>query len=314
MKLFHYLRHLFLPYKSNNQKAKILHPGSLVLIALTLVGFQFILGFTNRSFPRVLGYAANISPEEVIRLTNVERTNSGLAPLSTNSALSQAAIAKGNDMLAKGYWAHFAPDGTSPWSFFLNFGYKYRYAGENLARDFSDAGTAVNAWMNSPTHRENILNANYQEIGIGVVEGSLSGVDTTIIVQFFGTPLNGSSGSIPVVQAQTVSTIQPIATLTPKPTLKPTPTPTPEPTITPTPLLQQVANTTGSSVSFVSPFSSTKGISLFVIGMLIMVLSIDLIIVKRNKIVRTGGRTLAHIAFLGMILAVILILKAGQVI
>lgn len=318
MKLFHYLRHLFLPHQSNNQKAKILHPGSLLLIALALVGFQFILGFTNRSFPQVLGYAANISPEEVIRLTNVERTNKGLAPLSANSVLSQAAIAKGNDMLAKDYWAHFAPDGTSPWSFFLSFGYKYRYAGENLARDFSDAGTAVSAWMNSPTHRENILNANYKEIGIGVIEGNLAGVDTTIIIQFFGTPLNGSNGSIPVVQAQAVSTTQPVATLSPKPTLKPTPeptpTPTPEPVISPTPFLQQVSNATGSSISFVSPFSSTKGVSLFVIGMLIMVLSIDLIIVKRNRIVRAGGRTLAHIAFLGMILAVILILKAGQVI
>lgn len=318
MKLFHYLRHLFLPYISNNQKAKILHPGSLILIALTLVGFQFILGFTNRSFPQVLGYAANISPEEVIRLTNVERTNSGLAPLSSNSALSQAAIAKGNDMLAKGYWAHFAPDGTSPWSFFLSFGYKYRYAGENLARDFSDSGTAVKAWMNSPTHRENILNANYKEIGIGVVEGNLAGVDTTIIVQFFGAPLTGSGGTIPVVEARTISTTNPSVTSSPKPTLKPTPkptlTPTPEPTITPTPFIQQIANATGSSVSFVSPFSSTKGVSLFVIGMLIMVLSIDLIVVKRNKIVRSGGRNLAHIAFLGMLLAVILILKAGQVI
>lgn len=318
MKLFRYLRHLFIPHQSNNQKAKILHPGSLLLIALVLIGFQFILGFTNKSFPQVLGYAANISPEEVIRLTNTERTKNGLAPLSANSSLSQAAIAKGNDMLAKGYWAHFAPDGTSPWSFFLNFGYKYKYAGENLARDFSDPGSAVNAWMNSPTHRENILNANYQEIGIGVVEGNLAGVDTTIIVQFFGAPLTGSGGSIPVVQAQTVATTHPNVTSSPKPTLKPTtkpsPTPTPEPTIIPTPLLQQVSNASGSSESFVSPFSSTKGVSLFVTGMLIMVLSIDLIIVRRNRIVRTGSRTLAHIAFLGMILAVILILKAGQVI
>jgi len=117
MKLFHLLRHLFIPHESNNQKAKVLHPGSLFLIVLGLVSFQFILSLANRSFPRVLGYAANISPEEVIRLTNQKRVENGLASLSENSKLSQAALAKGNDMLAKGYWAHFAPDGTSPWTF-----------------------------------------------------------------------------------------------------------------------------------------------------------------------------------------------------
>jgi len=304
MKFLHHLRHLFVPHESNNQKAKLLHPNSIFLIALGLIAFQFVLGFASKSLPKVLGYSANISPEEVIRLTNVERVKNGLAPLSANSTLSQAALAKGNDMLAKGYWAHFAPDGTSPWSFFLSFGYKYKYAGENLARDFADAGSAVSAWMNSPTHKENILNPNYQDIGIGVVEGNLAGTETTVIVQFFGTTL-GSTATIPEVKAQALAQ-------TPKPTIAPTPVPTP--IVTPTPTPEQITNASGSAVTFVSPFSSTKGISLFVLGLLIMVLSIDLIVVKRNKIVRAGGKTLAHIAFLGMILAVILILKAGQII
>lgn len=310
MRFLHRLRHLFFPHESNNQKAKILHPSSLFLIALGLVSFQFIIGFTGKSFPRVLGYAANISPEEVIRLTNAERVNNGLAPLSTNSTLSQAALAKGNDMLSKGYWAHFAPDGTSPWGFFLSFGYKYKYAGENLARDFADAGTAVSAWMNSPSHRENILNPNYKDIGIGVVEGSLSGTDTTIIVQFFGTSLDDTA-NIPVAKAQGTATV---ASPKPTPAAPPVSNPSPIPDTTPTGKSEPIVNATGSAVTFVSPFSSTKGVSLLVLGILIMVLSIDLIVVKRNKIVRAGGNTLAHIAFLGMILAVILILKAGQVI
>jgi len=305
MQFAKFVRHLFFPHESNNQKAKLLHTSSLFVITIGLIGFQLILGVSYKAFPRVLGYAANISPSEVISLTNQKRAESGLLPLTENSLLSQAAIAKGNDMLAKGYWAHFAPDGTTPWSFFLNFGYKYRYAGENLARDFSDAGSAVNAWMNSPTHKENILNAKYEEVGIGVVEGNLSGVDTTIIVQFFGTSLTGEP-SVPEVKAkETVATsTKPVATITPIPTLVPTPTPTPEP---------EPINS-GSSITYVSPFTSTKGILLFIVGVLIMVLSIDLIIVKRNKIARIGGRPVAHIAFLGMILAVILILKAGQII
>ena len=298
MRFVKLIAHLFTPHESNNQKAKILHSGSLYLIAVFLVAFQLVLSIIPRSLPRVLGYAANIAPSEVVRLTNEKRAQNGLAPLSENSVLSSAALAKGNDMISKGYWAHFAPDGTSPWSFFSSFGYKYRYAGENLARDFSSASTAVDAWMNSPTHKENILNANYREIGIGVTEGSLAGVDTTIIVQFFGAPLTGSP-SIPLAKAEGAA-----ATAAPKASLKPTPTPLPSPTPTPG----------AATTAFISPFESSKNISLATIGVLLLVLSIDLVVVRRRRIARIGGRTLAHLAFLGMVLAVILILKAGEII
>ena len=313
MRFFKFLRHLFVPHESNNQKAKILHNSSLFVIALLLIGFQFVLSFGHKAFPRVLGYAANISPAEVIRLTNLQREANGLPALSENSKLDSAALAKGQDMLAKGYWAHFAPDGTSPWSFFLSFGYRYKYAGENLARDFSDPASAVNAWMNSPTHKENILNPNYREIGIGVVEGSLAGADTTIIVQFFGSPLSGAP-TIQVAEAKEAGssgtpTNKPSVTKNPTPTILPTPTFKPNLSPTPAATPAGVAYTT-----FVSPFTSTKNLSLGVTGVLLLVLSIDLIVVRRKRIARIGGRTIAHIAYLGMILAVILILKAGQII
>lgn len=303
MKFIKLLAHLFVPHESNNQKARVLHSGPLAFMAVVLIAFQIILSVGSRAFPRVLGYAANISPAEVVRLTNEQRTQNGLSPLSLNSTLSSAAQAKGQDMLAKGYWAHFAPDGTSPWSFFVNFGYKYRYAGENLARDFSDAPSAVSAWMNSPSHRENILNPNYKEVGIGVVEGNLAGTDTTIIVQFFGTPVS-SAPSIPLAQAKETQTSQP-----PAPS---TPSPQPVAVILATPSPSPMASV--ATYFLASPFNSTKNISMAVIGMLLLIFSIDLIIVKRKRIARIGGKTLAHIAFLAMILAVVLILKAGQII
>ncbi|MDP1710228.1 MAG: CAP domain-containing protein, partial [bacterium] len=173
-------------------------------------------------------------------------------------------------------------------------------AGENLARDFCSAGATVDAWMNSPTHRENMLSENYKEIGIGVLEGNLAGADTTLVVQFFGSS-GGATVVIPVAKAQgieTTATIKPIATVkpTPVPTLAPTPTPI----------------STGAIA--ISPFKTTKDISMAAIGVLLLVLSIDLIVVRRKRIARIGGRTLAHIAYLGMILAVVLILKAGQII
>jgi hypothetical protein len=304
MKAVKFLTHLFVPHESNNQKAKILHSGSLGILALFLISFQLLLSFANKAFPKVLGYAASISPGEVIKLTNEKRAENGLLPLTENSTLSAAAQAKGADMLNKGYWAHFAPDGTSPWSFFLSFGYKYRY------RDFSSAGSAVDAWMNSPTHRDNILNPNYKEVGIGVVEGSLAGADTTIIVQFFGTPLSGAP-AIPLAKAKEAATSAPLSIGGPAIPAIPSPLPatsTPSPTPMPT-LVPEVA-----SFAFVSPFSSTKSVSLAVVGVLLLVLSVDLVVVRRRRIARIGGKTLAHLAFFGMILAVILILKAGQII
>lgn len=304
MSLVKTLVHLFLPHESNNQKAKIIHSGSLWLIAVFIIFSQILITGATKVFPSVLGCASSISPEEVIRLTNEQRLQNGLNMLTENSTLSSAAQAKGADMLNKGYWAHFAPDGTSPWSFFINFGYRYTFAGENLARDFCSASDAVRAWMNSPSHKENILSPNYKEIGIGVVQGSLSGSDTTIVVQFFGARPGEANASIPIAKAQTLPSpsVAPVAVLQ----IQATPTPVFSPT--PIPLVGSASNV------FVSPFRTTKDISLGVTGALLAVLSIDLIVVRRRRIVRIGGRTLAHIAFLGMILAVVLILKAGRII
>lgn len=294
MKLVSRLAHLFFPRESNNHKAKILHPSGLVIVTFALIFYQALLTLLPQYGPRVLGYAANISADEVIRLTNEKRVAAGLAPLTSNPTLSQAAQAKGVDMINKDYWAHAAPDGIQPWTFFINFGYKYRYAGENLARDFSNASSAVDAWMASASHKENMLSPKYKEIGIGVVEGDLAGVDTTIIVQFFGS-----------TYADTVP-ISPVAKVAPK--LTPSPKPivlaTPQPTAAPTPI----------SRVLISPFASTKGISLATVGLLLGVLVVDGVVTSRRRIVRIGGRTFAHLAFLGMILAIALILKAGQII
>jgi hypothetical protein len=136
----------------------------------------------------ILGYASDISVSEVIRLTNQERAKSGLTQLQINSELSNAAAGKARDMFEKQYWSHTSPSGTEPWDFITGAGYSYRVAGENLARDFSNTSSMVQAWMTSPTHRDNIMHPRYQEIGIAVVNGSLDGVETTLVVQMFGAP------------------------------------------------------------------------------------------------------------------------------
>lgn len=152
-----------------------------VLVFLTLTGL-------DASFPGVLGYATNISSQDVIELTNQERSKAGLGTLKANAVLSEAAEAKARDMFLKDYWAHNSPDGREPWDFIDEAGYVYLSAGENLAKDFNHSDSVVRAWMNSPTHRDNIVNSNFEEIGVAVVDGELNGFKTTLVVQMFGTP------------------------------------------------------------------------------------------------------------------------------
>jgi len=309
------LIHFFFPWHTNNQKARLLHPEIIILFVLKLIVIQVGIQFLPASGLKILGYAANISPDEVIRLTNEKRVEAGLFPLEANGTLAQAAQIKGADMLNKNYWAHVAPDGTQPWKFFLDAGYRYRYAGENLARDFTNPNSAVEAWMASPTHRDNLLSANYKEIGIAVVEGDLNGVDTTIIVQFFGTKYADTIPAVPVAEV-VPSTSSPAPTPTGSPTAAPvaasypnSPSPVSVSQATPGP----EAGPMGGRV-LISPFSTTKGVSLVVVGLLLNVLVFDGLMAKRKKIARIGGRTFAHLSFLGMIFAIVLILKAGQVI
>jgi hypothetical protein len=305
--------HLYFPHEGNNFKAKILHPSGYFFLKVFLILVQVTITFFHFPRARILGYAANISPQEVIQITNQKRVEAGLNPLEEDPILSQAALAKGTDMVNRDYWAHVAPDGTQPWSFFVNYGYKYKYAGENLARDFSNAPSAVEAWMASPSHKENMLSPKYREIGIGVVEGELNGVDTTIIVQFFGTKYTDTIPIQPVAEVPAATTIP---TTTPTPTVAPTATPAPTQTPMETGPSLQIANVeTGQEPEvLVSPFYTTKGISIAVVSLLLVVLIVDAFVTSKRRIRRIGGRTFAHIAFLGMLLAIVLILRAGQIV
>jgi len=130
--------------------------------------------------------ASDITTEKVIELTNASRTEAGEAALIANSKLSRAAETKVSDMIANGYFSHTSPAGKTPWSWIQKEDYDYVYAGENLAMDFHSAEKEEEAWMASPTHRANILNQNYHEIGTAVREGIINGHETTVAVVMFG--------------------------------------------------------------------------------------------------------------------------------
>lgn len=298
------VHYLLLPSHRNNYKAKLLHNVGYLFIGAFILSFQvFTQVGTHAS---VLGYAANIDVNEVVRLTNVKREGAGLNDLTINPLLTQAAHDKGVHMLEHNYWAHVAPDGTQPWDFFKEVGYSYRYAGENLARDFATSSSAVDAWMASPSHRENMLSDKYNDIGVAVVEGNLNGEDTTIIVQLFGT----KADTLPVVPvAAAEDNVNTLPAQDQKPATKPEIKPG-----------QQVktgtiinSQTPSTNTVVASPFFTTRTFYIFLLSVLFIVLVADMIVVEREGVVRFGGRSFAHLSFITVILIIIILAQSGEV-
>ena len=150
-------------------------------------------------------------------------------------------------------------------------------AGENLAKDFYDTEGLLKAWMNSPTHRENIINPKYQEIGIGVVNGILGGVKTTLVVQHFGTPRNGVVlASVPpddiAVESSFIQNI-PIA----------------------------------------SPTQLNKIFAMIMFVFIICLLIVDSYITLKNKTSRLTGSSAGHIGFLLIILLLLIFTHQGTI-
>ncbi|GAA1053935.1 CAP domain-containing protein [Dietzia natronolimnaea] len=111
-----------------------------------------------------------VEPNALERLTNEQREAHDLPALATHELLRQSACHKAADMVKHDYFAHVAPDGTEPWHYFREAGYTYQHAGENLARNFTEDAALVQTWMDSPTHRDNVL-GDFEEQGICSVEG-----------------------------------------------------------------------------------------------------------------------------------------------
>lgn len=276
--------HLFLPHPHNNFKAKILHHQSLLVLLGIFVMAQSALSLFNSLNPNVLGYASQIAPSSIIELTNKQRQTAGLGILKENALLDQAAAAKAADMFAQDYWAHNAPDGTEPWSFILSSGYSYLHAGENLARDFKDPSSVVTAWMNSPSHKANLVSTKYNDIGVAVVDGKLNGVETTLVVQMFGT----TPSTVPEVSSANTSMIQKV-------------------------FAGEIQPQTPLTIKM-SPFDVSRSISLAFVILILITLAFDWLIIWRRNIVRISGKTWAHLTYFLVLLAILILLKQGLII
>lgn len=135
----------------------------------------------------VLGSSSDFSGNTLLSETNTRRASEKQPPLTIDAQLTAAAQAKAEDMARANYWAHNSPDGKTPWIFIAASGYQYQTAGENLAYGFSNAADAVTGWMNSPEHRANILNTDYQNVGFGVASSPNyqgQGPETIVVAEY----------------------------------------------------------------------------------------------------------------------------------
>ncbi len=127
-----------------------------------------------------------ITVANVLRVMNERRAHSSLKPLSADDRLMRAANDRMRHMEEESYWAHSSPDGLSPFSWVTLRSYEFLSVGENLACGFDTAAVLVEAWMESPGHRANILSNDYEDCGIAIIEGSTKGPASgkSIVVMF----------------------------------------------------------------------------------------------------------------------------------
>ncbi|EKD99747.1 MAG: hypothetical protein ACD_22C00184G0013 [uncultured bacterium] len=291
IKKFRFVYH-FLPHPEHGTRAKLLSSSAMVLYILLFFGLFAGFKLFTHIYPGVLGYASDISIKQLYELTNSQRETAGLEPLRLNTALTAAAENKAKDMFKNNYWAHISPTGTEPWDFILGANYDYSYAGENLAKNFSNSRDVVDAWYNSPSHRENLLNKNYDEIGFAVVNGVLDGYETTLVVQMFGKPRDPSLlasaeegqrilDSYSTQSGENSAVVKPASALTESPFA-----------ITP------VVSENKSVLPAVSVTLAIKGLAVVFILFLISLLLLDIWYSARHAIVKVSGHSLAHLIFL----------------
>jgi hypothetical protein len=182
-----HLKKYFIPHKKNNYHPHIFRNASVFTI-ISICVFLLGVSYGNSVFLRETVMGANIATNVLIDLANENRTQNHIQPLKKNEKLAVAAVLKAGHMIENQYFAHFSPDGTTPWYFINKAGYEFSYAGENLAINFTDPEKVDQAWMDSPLHRGNLLNSNFKEVGVAAVDGKYDQTNSVYVVQMFGAP------------------------------------------------------------------------------------------------------------------------------
>lgn len=192
MKLIRRIKHTFWPGFNNSFHPYAIRVPALAAAASCVLLFQVVV-YIDGQTGDTLGIARDISEEKIVEETNQKRQKSGEAPLRLNRRLSRAAEEKARHMVTRDYWSHYGPAGSTPWSFIEDAEYTYQHAGENLAKNFQTSSGVISGWMNSPQHRDNMLDSRYQDIGVAAVDGYLEGERTTVVVAMYATPTSSTT-------------------------------------------------------------------------------------------------------------------------
>ncbi len=273
------LAHFLVPHAGNGYHPHAIRPRMLLIYLVLILGIQLGYNYFSTGEVKVLSFATNITSQEIIKLTNNERTTAGDQVLTESPILDQVAQAKAQDMFRYDYWAHVSPTGVTPWHWFDQYGYQYSYAGENLARDFDSSAGVVAGWMGSPSHRENLLSTNYTEIGVAVANGSLLGHDTTLVVQEFGRPQTLGEVTTPVTF--------------------------------PTPQTAEQNVTVSPDVLGLSQLNDGQKLMLFFLAVIALFFLFDTISLLRSKREVLRGHSLVHTLILGIVVIALALSSFG---
>lgn len=179
---------------------KFLKSKALMGFVVFIFAAKIFFAVAQINFPYNI-FFADITRSQLVQMLNQTRKSMGLNALTENTKLDQAAELKANDMIANGYFNHTSPSGVTPWYWFSQTGYAYKYAGENLAIGFYDSAEVYDAWLNSPSHKENMISPYYSEVGTAVVNGFGSS-NAIVVVQLFGTQKTAASSTKTTPQTQ----------------------------------------------------------------------------------------------------------------
>ncbi len=194
-------KHLLVPHKGNQYHPHLIRGKGISIMVAAIIISQLGYNMLVHGNMSVLGRTTTTTVDGLLAQTNEARQAASLPPLTLNPKLDQAAYEKAHDMLQNNYWAHVSPTGVQPWSWITSVGYNYSAAGENLAKNYDSSKDTLDAWLASPSHRANILNTHYTEVGFAVVDGNLDGKDTSLVVAYYAQPAQPS-----VLGANTPST------------------------------------------------------------------------------------------------------------
>lgn len=308
-RMLQWLKKHFIPHEGNEHRPHFLREESMRRIVVLVVALELI-AFILPSLVNLnlSGGMAAVLPAVLGQLTNENRQAVNLPVLAVNPLLTLAAEMKAQDMAEKSYFAHTSPEGRTPWYWLEQAGYQYQYAGENLAVNFRDSEDVTRAWLQSPTHRANIVKGNYTEMGTGVAGGVYQGRNTVFVAQVYANPRPAPAPRAP---ASIPAPATEVATVAPQ-VLGSEVSPV-ELELKPEPETRVIAEKPAPwQKAFASPRRATNFIMFAVFGIIAVALALYVVFKRREHHRDLLGNGLALLAIIGALFVANHYLSYGQ--